>query len=169
MAVNPGGPPQEISIVVQPSHLDRNQKQKQLQEAEDPLPLIREEPIQKQPRTSLTGGALEETSIQTVGTDVYNNTHSIRHWVQQGSWPKEYFEQNKKIRKHLQQKSLFEEVRHEDWFKEQFEDFKNESWFKGEYGEHSNISSLPTKRKSNIHRLFLRMGSIPVLVTKTNQ
>ena len=118
-----------------------------MQEAEDPLPLIREEPIQKRPRTSLTGGALEDTAIQKVGTDICNGTQLIRHWVQEGSWPKEYFEQDKELRKHLEQKTSFEEVRHEDWFKEQFEEFKNESWFKEEYGQHSNMSHLLARQK----------------------
>ena len=118
-----------------------------MQEAEDPLPLIREEPIQKRPRTSLTVGALEDSSIQKVGTDICNGTQLIRYWVQEGSWPKECFEQDKELRKHLQQKTSFEEVRHEDWFKEQFEEFKNESWFKEEYGQHSNMSYLLARRK----------------------
>ena len=138
----------ESFIFVQPSKPDRKRKRKRLQEAEDPLPPIREESIQERLRTSLTGGALEETSNQKVETDICYDTHSIRHWVQQGSWPKEYFEQDKKIRKHLQQKSSFEEVRHENWFVEQFEKFKNESWFKEEYGQHSNMSHLLAMQKS---------------------
>ena len=56
--------------------------------------------------------------IQNVGTDICNGIHLIRHWIQEGSWPKEYFEQDYEIGKHLQQKSSFEEVRHKDWFKE---------------------------------------------------
>ena len=118
-----------------------------MQEAEDQLPLIREEPIQKRPRTSLTGGALEDSSIQKVETNICNGTQLIRYWVQKGSWPKECFEQDKELRKYLQQKTSFEEVRHEDWFKEQFEEFKNESWFKEEYGQHSNMSHLLAKQK----------------------
>ena len=117
-----------------------------MQEA-DSLHRIQEEPIEKRPRISLAGGAIDDTLIHEVETDISNDTQTISHWIQEGSWPKKYFEQDKEIRKHLQQKSSFEEVRHEDWFKEQYKEFRNESWFKEEYGQHSSMSHLLAKQK----------------------
>ena len=117
-----------------------------MQEA-DSLPLIQEETIEKRPRISLAGGAIDNTSIHKVETDISNGTQPISHWIQEGSWPKEYFEQDKEIRKHLQQKNSFEEVRHEDWFREQYKEFRNESWFKEEYGLYSSMSHLLARQK----------------------
>ncbi|MCJ1360829.1 MAG: hypothetical protein MMC33_010838, partial [Icmadophila ericetorum] len=132
--------PQKSPTFVKSSTPDR--KRKRSQEAEDSLPLVQEEPIQKRSKASLTGSAVDDTSIQKAEIDTYNGAHPICYWVH-----KEYFEQDKEIRKHLQQRTLFEEVRHEDWFKEEFQEFKNESWFKEEYGQHSIMSYLFAKQK----------------------
>jgi len=82
-----------------------------------------------------------------VRSDINNDIHPIDYWIQEGSWPKEYFEQDNQIRKYLQQKSSFEEVKHEVWFKAQFEGNKHEGWFKEEYGQVSSMSHLLARPK----------------------
>jgi len=82
-----------------------------------------------------------------VRSDINNDIHPIEYWIQEGRWPREYFEQDSQLRKHLQQKSSFEEVKHEDWFKEQFEEFKHKDWFKEEYGQVSSMSHLIARPK----------------------
>lgn len=90
-------------------------------------------------------------------SDINIDIHPIDYWIQEGSWPKEYFEQDNQIRKYLQQKSSFEEVKHEVWFKAQFEGNKHEGWFKEEYGQVSSMSHLlarpkpsPSLRRKNL-------------------
>lgn len=89
-------------------------------------------------------------------SDINNNIHPIEYWIQEGQWPREYFKQDSQLRKHLQQKSSFEEVKHEDWFKEQFEAFKHENWFKEEYGQMSSMSHLLARPKpsSSLRRKY---------------
>jgi len=82
-----------------------------------------------------------------VRSDINSDIHPTEYWIQEGRWPREYFEQDSQLRKYLQQKSSFEEVKHEDWFKEQFEAFKHEDWFKEEYGQMSSMSHLVARPK----------------------
>lgn len=123
-------------------------KRKRSQESGDQLPQIQDGPTQKRPRTSSSSRAVVNISSQKAENNINNDTHSINYWIKEGSWPKEYFEQDKQLRKYLQQKSAFEEVKHEDWFQEQFEEFKHEDWFKEEYGQRSNMSYLLARQKS---------------------
>ena len=124
-------------------------KRKRSQEPEDQLPQIRKESTQKRLRTSPASRAVANISSPKAENDINNAPHPINHWIQEGSWPKEYFEQDKRLRKYLQQKSAFEEVKHEDWFREQFERSKHEDWFKEEYGQVSNMSHLLARQKSS--------------------
>ncbi|KAI9752011.1 MAG: hypothetical protein M1835_001140 [Candelina submexicana] len=107
----------------------------------------KDEPTGKRPRTSPTSCAVGDISNQKVRSDINNDTHPIKYWIQEGRWPREYFEQDSQLRKYLRQKSSFEEVKHEDWFKEQFEAFKHEDWFKEEYGQMSSMSHLLARPK----------------------
>ena len=124
-------------------------KRKRSQESEDQLPQIQEGPTQKRPRTSSASRAVTNILSAKAESNINSDTHSINYWIKEGSWPKEYFDQDKQLRKHLQQKSAFEEIKHEDWFREQFQGFKHEDWFKEEYGQVSNMSHLLARQKSS--------------------
>lgn len=124
-------------------------KRKRSQESEDQLPQIREGSTPKRLRTSPASRAVANISSPKAESNINNDTHPINYWIKEGSWPKEYFEQDRQLRKYLQQKSAFEEVKHEDWFKEQFEGFKHEDWFKEEYGQVSDMSHLLARQKSS--------------------
>ena len=132
------------------------------QESEDQVPQIRDRSTQKRPRASSTSRAVANVSSPTAEINFNDDTDSIDYWIQKGSWPKEYFEQDKQLRKHLQQQSAFEEVRHEGWFRGQFEIFKHEDWFKCEYGQVSNMSHLFARQKSlsSLHRKSSDPGAI---------
>lgn len=122
-------------------------KRKRSQESKDQLSQIQEKPIQKRLRTSLASRIVVNISSSKAKSNINNDTHSINYWIKEGSWPKEYFEQDKQLGKYLQQKSAFEEVKHENQFREQFEEFKNEDWFKEKYEQVSNMSYLLARQK----------------------
>jgi len=70
-------------------------KQKRSQESEDQLPQIWEKPIQKRPRTSPASRIVANISSPKAKSNINNDTYPINYWIKEGSWPKEYFEQDK--------------------------------------------------------------------------
>ena len=101
-----------------PRQLDR--KRNRSQEAE--FPLLQDEPAEKRARTSL------ETCVNG-GKEAASNTtnkkgHPIDHWLQEGSWPKEYFKPGSQTWEDLgadrEADKLAEELqRQEEWDKKQ--------------------------------------------------
>ncbi|KAA6408191.1 MAG: hypothetical protein FRX48_07933 [Lasallia pustulata] len=69
-------------------------KRKRPHKSDDPHPQIREASAQKQQRTSHARRAVDGISNQTMEGDINNRSFPINHWVQEGRWPKEYFEQD---------------------------------------------------------------------------
>ena len=95
-----------------------DRKRKRLREAEDPLPCVPAEPPQKRLRTaSETFATTDEVSQEAASGISENNSHPIIYWIREGSWPKEYFEQDSQTRKAFESDSSSEEI--EDWPVEQ--------------------------------------------------
>jgi len=67
----------DLLALAKPSKFDR--KRKHPNQAEHLFSEDRNEPCTKRPRTSSAAGG--------------SNTYSVRHWVQEGNWPQEYFKQ----------------------------------------------------------------------------
>ncbi|KAL9121808.1 MAG: hypothetical protein Q9187_001632 [Circinaria calcarea] len=91
---------QDPSALENPPNSDR--KRKRSQEAEDPLPRTGNGPCQKRPRTLLANPAVEDTSKQEAKGDINKKTQPIKHWIREGSWPKEYSEQDSQTREDLE-------------------------------------------------------------------
>jgi hypothetical protein len=73
-----------------------------LQEAEDPVLYDSAEPSQKRSRTALASSAVEDTSKQEAGNNVGENSNPVNHWIQEGSWPKQYFNQDNRTKEGLE-------------------------------------------------------------------
>jgi hypothetical protein len=142
-------------------------KTKRSQGAAHTLRRFREGPIQERSRTSPASPPVDDILSQKTKSEMNSHTHPVNHWIQKGSWSRKYFRKYNHLRKHLRQKSSFEEVKHEDWFQEQFEDNKYEDWFKEEYGQESIMSRLLARQKSvsSLHRKSSESG----LATPSNQ
>ncbi|KAI9747639.1 MAG: hypothetical protein M4579_007424, partial [Chaenotheca gracillima] len=96
----------------------KDRKRKRSQEAEDPP--IPAEPLQKRPRTSLAGPAVEDTAGQeTASTVADNKFNPIDYWRKEGHWPKEYFEQDSQTQIDFEQDSGTAESERDDAFHEQ--------------------------------------------------
>ena len=87
-----------------PPNSDR--KRKRSQEAED---RTGNGPYQKRPRTLLANPAVEDTSKQEAKGDINKKTQPIQHWIREGSWPKEYLEQDSQTREDLERYNCLED------------------------------------------------------------
>lgn len=92
-----------------------DRKRKRLREAEDSLCIPAVRP-QKRPRTALESSAPKDKPSQEVVSGIIeNNIHPIKHWIQEGSWPKELFEQDSQTRKDFESDNSTEEFKYENW------------------------------------------------------
>lgn len=91
--------------LVSSSGLDRKRKELhspshegtgfELQEGESFCPHKCEHSAQKRSRASPTGGVANDDLKEEAGDDVSDeDTQPIQHWIQEGKWPRDYFEQD---------------------------------------------------------------------------
>ncbi|SLM39511.1 hypothetical protein LPUS_10070 [Lasallia pustulata] len=105
--LNPG------ELLTPKEHLDSDRspdrRRERSREADDPTPTVPAEPPQKRPRTELEISAIQDEPTREAAS------YSIIHWVQKGTWPKEYFEQDGETRQALESYGESEEIEIEDW------------------------------------------------------
>lgn len=102
-------------------------------------------PSRKRPRILPASCIIKNTLSQGVRSDSIPS--SIEHWAQEGSWPKEYFEQDNETRR----------------------DFKQDSWFKIYIDNESNMSHLlARKRCSSLRRKQSESGDVTPSSTTTS-
>ncbi|MCJ1475433.1 hypothetical protein MMC13_004095 [Lambiella insularis] len=90
-----------------------NRKRKRSQEAESRLRHVPADPVPKRHRKSLEDSAVEPTPAEKGSrTPSESKINPIKHWTKEGTWPKEYFEQDDQTRGYLN-RNLDEE----SWFR----------------------------------------------------
>jgi len=77
--------------------LDR--KRKRSQEAESPISRVQEKPIKKRARTLIASCA--DDGKEAASNNSNQSGHPIKYWIQEASWPKEYFESDPNMSQQL--------------------------------------------------------------------
>jgi primosomal protein N'' len=66
-------------------------------------------PPPNRPRTLPPSCAVDDTSNQKAKSDIDKKTQPITHWIREGSWPKEYFEQDNQTKEGLERYTCLED------------------------------------------------------------
>ena len=84
-------------------------KRKRSHEPENPVLRSSLTPPPKRPRTLPPSCAVEDTSNQKAKSNIDKKTQPITHWIREGSWPKEYFEQDNQTKEGLERYTCLED------------------------------------------------------------
>lgn len=86
-----------------------DQKRKRSHEPENAVLQSSLTPPSKRPRTLPPSCTVEDTSNQKVKSAIDKKTQPITHWIREGSWPKEYFEQDNQTKEGLERYTCLED------------------------------------------------------------
>ncbi|MCJ1345742.1 hypothetical protein MMC31_003951 [Peltigera leucophlebia] len=111
---------QDLPASEKPLNSDR--KRKRSQGPGDSVPRIGDGPFPKRPR------AVKDTLNPKTKSHISNHTDPIKHWIQKGTWPKKYSEQDRQFRN----------------------GFKQDTWLEKYSKQEGNMSHLLARKKSSV-------------------